>query len=172
MGSIPPAASIEHPQREVVNFIKDSTLTPDAADLHQLARAVQSGYITYAVDQGTASQMAITLTPPPLALKSGFMVKVKPAYTATGPSTLNVNGLGPKPIKKSSNKDIQAADYFAGDLLVLVYDGAQFFMIGSQPVTLLAGAMDYYVATTGSDSNNGLTPSTPFLTIEHAIAVT
>ena len=27
----------------------------------------------------------------------------------------------------------------------------------------------YYVATTGSDSNNGLSPQTPFLTIQHAI---
>ena len=33
MGSIPPAASIENPQREIVNFITDSGLTPTDADL-------------------------------------------------------------------------------------------------------------------------------------------
>ena len=38
MGSIPPAASIENPQREIVNFINDSGLTPTDADLHQLWR--------------------------------------------------------------------------------------------------------------------------------------
>ena len=43
MGSIPPAASIENPQREIVNLITDAGGTPTDADLHQLARGVQSG---------------------------------------------------------------------------------------------------------------------------------
>ena len=37
MGSIPPAASIEYPQREIVNLITDAEMTPTNSDLHQLA---------------------------------------------------------------------------------------------------------------------------------------
>ncbi|MDR3469839.1 MAG: hypothetical protein P4M07_28250 [Xanthobacteraceae bacterium] len=36
---------------------------------------------------------------------------------------------------------------------------------------LLQAARTYYVATTGSDSNNGLSSAAPFLTIQHAINV-
>ena len=39
MGSIPPAASIENPQREIVNMITSSGLTPTDADLFQLAKS-------------------------------------------------------------------------------------------------------------------------------------
>jgi hypothetical protein len=42
--------------------------------------------------------------------------------------------------------------------------------LGSALVTPGAGTgQTYYVATTGSDSSNGLSPQTPFLTIQHAI---
>ncbi len=42
--------------------------------------------------------------------------------------------------------------------------------LGSALVTPGAGTgQTYYVSTTGSDSNNGLSPQTPFLTIQHAI---
>ena len=42
MGSIPPAAAFEYPQRELVNFIKDNLLTPSNGDLHQISRGLQN----------------------------------------------------------------------------------------------------------------------------------
>jgi len=44
------------------------------------------------------------------------------------------------------------------------------FIFGIVRERLLANR-DYYVATTGSDSNNGLTPATPFLTLQKAMNV-
>lgn len=41
-GSAVPAASIEHPQREIVQAISDAGLTPDGADLGQLSEAIQA----------------------------------------------------------------------------------------------------------------------------------
>jgi len=41
-GSIPPAAAIEHPQREILAVIEGAGLTPSAADLTQLRQAIQS----------------------------------------------------------------------------------------------------------------------------------
>ena len=64
MGSIPPAASIEHPQREVVNFLKDSNFTPDANDLRQMSKAVQGGKVNYCDDQGSPNFIAVVPTPP------------------------------------------------------------------------------------------------------------
>src|SRR4029077_17440940 len=60
MGSIPPAASIEHPQREIVNMITASGLVQAETDLFQLARAIQGGSLNYAVDAGTPNFIAIT----------------------------------------------------------------------------------------------------------------
>lgn len=48
-GSIPPAASIEDPQRELVAAISGAGLTPDDADLTQLLQAIQifaGGHVT------------------------------------------------------------------------------------------------------------------------------
>ena len=73
MGSIPPAASIEYPQREIVNFISDARGTPSDADLHQLAKAVQSGQVIYSDDAGTVNQVVVTPSPPVLALVKGMV---------------------------------------------------------------------------------------------------
>lgn len=171
-GSIPPAASIEYPQREIVNLISDGGLVPDNADLRQLGQGVQGGKLNYALDAGTANAYQVTLTPAPTALRAGLVVRMKVGNAPTGPSVLNVNALGAKPMKKRGNKDIQSGDFAAGDVIELVYDGTVFFLIGADSVTMLGASLDYYVATTGSDTlNDGRTASTPFATIQHAINV-
>jgi len=43
-GSIPPGASIEHPQREIVNVILAAGLTPSGANLAQLLAALNAGW--------------------------------------------------------------------------------------------------------------------------------
>src|SRR4051812_33056939 len=68
MGSIPPAASIEYPQREIANLITDANLAaPSNSDLHQLAKAVQSGLLNSKDDSGTANAYSVTLVPAPTA---------------------------------------------------------------------------------------------------------
>src|SRR5262249_20705428 len=58
-GSIPPAESIEYPQREIANLITDVGIAPTNSDLHQVARAIQSGQLLYAADTGTATAYSI-----------------------------------------------------------------------------------------------------------------
>jgi hypothetical protein len=52
-GSIPPAEQMEHPQRELADFITKSGLTPTELDLGQLAKGVQLGKVKYAAAAGT-----------------------------------------------------------------------------------------------------------------------
>ncbi|TAI63874.1 hypothetical protein [Bradyrhizobium sp. Leo170] len=172
-GSIPPAASIEYPQREIVALINKNGITPANSDLTQLAQSVQQQKPNYGVDAGTANAYQVTLDPAPTAYRDGLTVRMLVTHSPTGPSVLNVNALGPKPIKKRSGKDIQAGEFWAGDVIELVYDGSVFFVIGANAVSMLSASLDYYVATTGSDTlNDGLTPGTPFATVQHAINVT
>lgn len=71
---------------------------------------------------------AYTATVPNLtALYDGFAITVKMNATNTGSSTLNVNGLGAKTIKKPWVTDLSASDLLINSCYQLVYDLAQDF---------------------------------------------
>ncbi|UGY13730.1 hypothetical protein HAP48_0034940 [Bradyrhizobium septentrionale] len=123
MGSIPPAASIEFPQREIVNFITDAGLVPADGDLHQLSRSVQSGHVIYGVDSGAANLLSIALTPPLIAYVDGLFVWVRVAVTNTGPAVLSINGLAGKNIVRRGGTALQAGDLPGSYLALLVYNG-------------------------------------------------
>lgn len=55
---------------------------------------IQNAASIYAQDSGAANAYAVTLSPAPTALVDGMMVSMSAKSANTGPSTLNVNGLG------------------------------------------------------------------------------
>jgi phage-related tail fiber protein len=63
--------------------------------------ADNKGHVPYGVATGTANTYAVTLSPAPTAYVDGMALCVKINATNTGPSTINVNGLGAKAIKDS-----------------------------------------------------------------------
>lgn len=173
-GSIPPAESIEYPQREIANIVADAGYTPSNSDLHQLAKAVQSGSLVYAVDAGTVNAVAITVTPTPV-LKAGMCFLVKISNTNTGASVINVNAIGAKNVVHMDGSAIERFELLTGALALFAFDGTSFQLAWRQrqpgmPIYLQAST-DYYVATTGSDSNSGLTAGTPFLTWQKVASV-
>jgi hypothetical protein len=183
MGSIPPAASIEYPQRELVNFFADCTLVPDNGDLHQLSRSVQTGHVIYAVDTGSANIVSIALTPPLTAYIDGMHIWARIAVTNTGPSAVSVNGLPSKNIVRRGGAALQAGDMPGGYLSLLVYNGLHsnfelygtgFTQGGFLPI-LVANTVLYVNAATGDDNLYDGTaaaisgPHGPFKTIMRAI---
>jgi hypothetical protein len=180
MGSIPPAASIEHPQREIVNFLTDAGgvgLTPSASDLHQLAKGIQSGGVNYADDTGTPNQLVVTLVPPPPALRKGLAVYTIVKYDnyVGGPSTLNLNILGAKPIKHLDHTDLKQGELKAGTLALFVYDGTAWQWVSAPYAGIVTGTLlaprDYYInPATGNDNNDGLTAGTAFRTINNGVS--
>jgi hypothetical protein len=126
-GSIPPAASIEYPQRELVNLITDSGVTPDNADLHQTGKSIQNGKLIYSVDSGTANHVIISLVPTPLSYGiGGFTVRWKMAVDNTGATDINVNSMGVKSIKNGSGNDPPAGTLQANSIVTATYDGTIF----------------------------------------------
>src|SRR6186713_2355285 len=79
-GSIPPAASIEYPQREIVNLIKASSLVPDDADLKQLTRGVRSQGVNFCIDTGAANALQTMLDPSLTAYRQGLPLRVLVAH--------------------------------------------------------------------------------------------
>jgi hypothetical protein len=184
-GSIPPAESIEYPQREIVNLIADAGLAaPDDSDLHQLSRSVQSMLLISDDDAGTANAYQVTMSPAPTAYFKYMTIVCQIANTNTGTSVLNVNALGPKPIVHIDGTQLSAAELKQHAIVCFVFDGTSFQMVwastgivgqGVGPIYLTA-PKDWYVnGTTGSDSNDGSAAVVggghgPFATIGKAFA--
>lgn len=185
-GSIPPAASIEYPQREIVNLIADANLAvPDNGDLHQLSKAVQSMLLISDDDGGTANAYQVTMTPVPTAYFKYMTVVCKIGNTNTGASVLNVNAMGPKPIRHpADNTELSAGELRQNAIACFIFDGTFFHLVwtsgGAASVSggtiYLTKPLDFYVdANAGSDSYDGLASSFtsgtihgPFKTLQKA----
>jgi hypothetical protein len=128
MGSIPPAASIEHPQREIVKMITASGITPAEGTLDQLALAIQRGKVQFAADAGTPNALVIVLDPVPTALVAGMRVWFKRTLANTGPTTLAVNGVI-KDLKRNNGDASAPGDLFAGGIFGAAYDGVQWLIV-------------------------------------------
>jgi len=123
VGSKVPAAAIEDPQRELANLIAGVGLTPDEADLHQVAKAIQSNRMNFATAGGTANALTATLTPAPAALVAGLRASlIVPAINTSATVTLNVNGLGAVAVVRRNTNSLGIGDIQAG-LNDFEYDG-------------------------------------------------
>ena len=129
MGSIPPAASIENPQREIVNFINDSGLTATDADLHQLSKSVQGGVVNYCDDQGAPNFIAITPVPAVAAYTPGQHFRIKAANANTGPTQLNVSNVAWVGIVHGDKNPIGAGEILAGQVFEVAWDGTAWQML-------------------------------------------
>jgi hypothetical protein len=178
-GSIPPAAAIEYPQREIVNVITDAGITPANGDLQQLAKAVQSGKLTYGTDTGgTVNALVVNdLLPAIASLRDGMTFIIKVGVQNTGPSTLNV-GTGGVSILHVDGSTLSDGELYAGGAACFVYMTGHFQLAWSTRAagapTYLNASRDYYVNTsTGSDANDGLSATVtgghgPWATLQHA----
>jgi hypothetical protein len=160
-GSIPPAESIEYPQREIVNLIKDTNLaTPDNGDLRQLGKAIQSHKLWSVDDAGTANQYSVTLAPHPGVYFRYLTIVAFVTAPNTGPANLNVNAMGARPIVRSDGSELIAGDIGANTLNCFVYDGTKFRVVwlgrDAGAIGFLQQNLTFYVNfATGDDANDG-----------------
>ncbi len=157
-GSAVPAAAIETPQREIVNLQTKSGLAE--ANTLQLASAVQSGLVNYAVAGGTGAAITAALDPAPAdytKLKR-LTLKTSAAVILDG-ATLNLNALGALPILKVRGAPIRKGDIPQNTTVELLCDGTSFVFTGlalSEVPSLAIGDVTFYVRPDGNDGNSGL----------------
>jgi hypothetical protein len=99
----------------------------------------------YGVTTGSANAYAVTLNPAPTSYVEGMAISVKINVDNTGPSTININNLGAKAIKKPNGNDVSAGNLKAGSIYTLRYNGTNFILQGeggggtAQPAEVLNG---------------------------------
>jgi hypothetical protein len=119
-----------------ITLLADGTAKTDAATVNQIQ---SNGPAYQASDTGTANAHVIALSPAITAYASGQKVTFKSGAASTTASTLNVNGLGVKAIKKLHDQDIASGDIESGSIVTVVYDGTNFQMT-SQTATSASAA--------------------------------
>ena len=188
-GSIPPAASIEFPQREIVAAIVSAGLTPSDADLTQLKEAIQlidvCNVEKMATNTGSATAWIAAIPAlPSSGIPVGTAFWFKPGIaSAPGGTTLVFNGLGPNPVRQPDLSRVQLGDVPASSWLLLFWDGIEWLiLVGAKPpnsISMLQANVNWYVsAAIGSDTLYDGTQATvsgahgPFATIQRALQET
>lgn len=110
---------------------------------------------TYAADSGTANAYDLSPVPAPLQHQSGQIVILKPAYSNTGAATLALGDLDIRAVTLPNGGALDTGDLLAGQIYLLVYDGAQFVVTNPSRsagvpngVTIASQSATYTAATT------------------------
>lgn len=88
---------------------------------------LKSGKISYAVDSGAANVYSVELPYAPESYTDGLLVSFRAANSNTAASTINVNGLGAKSIRKTDGTALGAGEITAGSPIDLRYSTATGF---------------------------------------------
>lgn len=157
---------------ENLDLIDQNAASQEEFDSH----LINPMHIPYAVATGSANSYAVTITPAPPSYVEGMAIAVKIPVDNTGPSSINVNGMGAVPIKKPNGNDVSAGNLKAGSIYTLRYNGTNFILQGeggggnAQPEDVLSGKTftNDYGEQVGTMPNRGamiITPGTSNITI-------
>lgn len=143
-GSILPAGAAEYPQREIVHVIEKNNIAPSDSDLYQLTRAQRSQWVNWCIDTGSVNSLSVALDPPLTAYRQGLPLRVAVKTNNTGPTTINVNGLGNRAVTRANGAQLEADDLRTGMVALLVDDGSKFQLVNFQGV-LASSNNNYFV---------------------------
>ena len=131
-----------------ITALADGTAHTDGVNAGQIQ---DGGLIFQSNDTGSANAYAIALTPAVTAYVAGQVFHFKAGNASSGASTLNVNALGTKNIKKKNDQDIAAGDIEEDAIVSVIYDGTSFQMLSQLGTS--AGSMSSWTLSGDSGSN-------------------
>ena len=106
------------------------TLNSTTLRFNPVAESFVPLYVAPAGVGGTANNLTLTPPVPVTAYSLGMILVFAPASNNTGGVTVNVGGLGAKTVIRRNASPLQAGEFVAGFLTMLVYDGTNFQQIG------------------------------------------
>lgn len=118
----------------------------------------------YALDSsGAANTVVVAPSPAFTAYVTGMQVAIKLANSVTGATTINVNSLGAKTLKKNNSSDIESGDLVANQIIEARYDGTNFQLqsptiitsSGGLPIGYMQGPPVSFVSTSSIQIPSG-----------------
>lgn len=91
-----------------------------------IASSSSAGSNNYAVATGSANSYILTPTPAIVAYQAGTTFNVLINATSTGPSTINVSGLGAQAIRRNGTVPLSGGELVLGSIYEIIYDGTNF----------------------------------------------
>jgi hypothetical protein len=123
-----PVTSVNNKNGDVILTASDvGAVTTQIFNEHQADYLKHTGY---ASATGSANAYVATLNPALSAYAEGVSLRLKINVANTGASTVDVNGLGAKSIKKSNGNDVASGNLKVGVIYTLAYDGTSFILQG------------------------------------------
>ena len=92
-------------------------------------RGESSSLVHYGVDTGAANSLTATVAPAITTIAAGTTLILKAQYAPTGATTVNPNGIGATPVKRSDGSAVKGGDWADGGIIVLVSDGTNFRVV-------------------------------------------
>jgi hypothetical protein len=171
MGSIPPAACFEYPQREIVALIANSQITPSDLDLQQMTEAVRSQALNFVQDVGSTNAMVVALDPALTAYTPGLPLRVRILHTNTSATvTLNA-GAGPGVVVKMDGSSPAVGDLPAGGICEVTWDSTRWQLTnfggvggGTGGSTTVYQVYIPYVVDTSPTADTIVAPFSPAIT--------
>lgn len=115
-----------------------------AEKVPELAK-LATGSVGFVNDTGGVNAFVLTGVPNVTALSSGMEFRFRAAFSNNGACTMNVNGLGAKPVVRPDGSSLQTGDIFAGQIVSLIYDDTSGgrFQYASSVASATAAAAQY-----------------------------
>jgi hypothetical protein len=109
-----------------------------------LAQA-QGGAYSYAVDTGATNAIVVNLSPAPVALTDGMLVRVLMASGNNGATTIAVNGFGPFGVRGLAGTALQGGELALGGRATFMWAASQsvWVLLSSQTAALQVGPAVY-----------------------------
>ena len=97
-----------------------------------LSQISEESLVHYGVDIGATNALVATVFPAIDRLQAGLFCLISVAHTNTGAATINVSGLGVKPIVRASGAVFSAGDLVVGGLAEIAFDGTNLQLLNVQ----------------------------------------
>lgn len=110
------------------------------------------GPLVFGEDGGSTDAYEVSLSPAPTDLTNliGVPLTIKVNTANTGPATLEINNLTAKSIVKNGSEALETGDLLADQVVMVVYDGTNFQLIG----TVNVNKKTVTVASSGTPTPN------------------
>jgi hypothetical protein len=132
-----PAAHVNYVRHDAAQGLTNSQATQARTNIGAeatgvAATEVQKGSARYSADTGAANAAVVSYAPAITVLTDGMVLLFAAAATNTGATTLNVNGLGAKPVLGEAQAPLQGGEIVANGKCTVVWHATlnSFVLIG------------------------------------------